>query len=134
VFTQIRGWGPGISGLSFLGIGVGTVFAVASEPLSRKVYNMHSVDPDTGKRPPEARILVIAIVAIIIPASMLWFAWTCVPVSVHWVWPILSGIPYGLGNTYVFLHANNYLVTSYDVYAASAMAGNAVVRRWVTFL
>jgi hypothetical protein len=29
----------------------------------------------------------------------------------------------------VFLYANNYLVTSYDVYAASAMAGNAVVRR-----
>jgi len=128
VFSQIRGWGPGISGLAFVGIGLGTVLAVASEPLSRKIYNMHSIDPDTEKRPPEARILVTAIAAVVIPLAILWFAWTCVPVSIHWVWPILSGIPYGLGNTCVFLHANNYLVTSYDVYAASAVAGNAVVR------
>ncbi|KAA8911554.1 major facilitator superfamily domain-containing protein [Sphaerosporella brunnea] len=128
VFTQIRGWGPGLSGLAFLGIGVGTTLAVAIEPLSRKIYNLHSVDPETGKRPPEARILIIAISAIIIPLSLLCFAWTCVPRHIHWIWPILAGIPYGLGNTIVFLHANTYLVTSYDVYAASAMAGNAVVR------
>jgi hypothetical protein len=128
VFTEIRGWGPGISGLAFLGIGVGTVLAVVSEPLSRKIYDMHSIDPDTGKRPPEARILVVCIAAVLIPVSMLWFAWTCYPMRIHWIWPILSGIPYGLGNTYVFLHANNYLVTSYDVYSASAMAGGTITR------
>jgi hypothetical protein len=128
VFSEIRGWGPGISGLAFLGIGVGTVLAVASEPLSRKIYNMHSIDPDTGKRPPEARILVVCIAAVLIPMSMLWFAWTCVPTSIHWIFPILSGIPYGLGNTYVFLHANNYLVTSYDIFSASALAGGTITR------
>ncbi|KAI5818282.1 major facilitator superfamily domain-containing protein [Pyronema omphalodes] len=128
VFTEIRGWGPGISGLAFLGIGVGTVLAVISEPLSRKIYDMHAIDPDTGKRPPEARILVVCIAAVLIPVSMLWFAWTCYPMRIHWIWPILSGIPYGLGNTYVFLHANNYLVTSYDVYSASAMAGGTITR------
>jgi hypothetical protein len=109
-------------------MGFGAVLAVATEPLSRKIYNMHSVDPDTGKRPPEARILVIAVAAVIIPMALFWFAWTCVPASVHWVWPILSGVPYGFGNTYVFLHSNNYLVTSYDVFAASAVAGNAIIR------
>jgi len=104
------------------------VIALCCDPLCRKIYNMHSVDPDTGKRPPEARILVVCVAAILIPISMLWFAWTCSPKSIHWIWPILSGVPYGLGNVMVFLYANNYLVTSYDVYAASAMAGNAVVR------
>ena len=113
---------------------MGTSLAVASEPLSRKIYNMHSVDPETGKRPPEARILVVVIAAIMVPASMLWFAWTCVPTRIHWIWPLLSGIPYGLGNTSIFLHASNYLVTSYDVYAASAMAGNVIVRRYIPSL
>lgn len=128
VFSEIRGWGPGISGFAFIGIGVGTVLAVATEPLTRKIYNMHKIDPETSKRPPEARILVVCVASVLIPVSMIWFAWTSVPTSIHWIWPILSGVPYGLGNTYVFLHGNNYLVTSYDVYAASAMAGNAVTR------
>ncbi|KAI5795283.1 MFS multidrug transporter [Geopyxis carbonaria] len=128
VFSEKRGWGPGISGLAFLGIGIGTCIAVLCEPISRKLYNMHAVDPDTGKRPPEARIVLVCFASVIIPLSIFWFAWTCVPVSIHWIWPILSGVPYGLGNVFVFLHANNYLVTSYDVFAASAMAGNAVTR------
>ncbi|KAF8537533.1 major facilitator superfamily domain-containing protein [Trichophaea hybrida] len=128
VFSEIRGWGPGTSGLAFLGIGCGTVLAVASEPLSRKIYNMHSIDPETGKRPPEARILVVCVASVMIPVSMLWFAWTCVPTRIHWIFPILSGIPYGLGNTYVFLHANNYLVISYDLFSASALAGGTITR------
>lgn len=34
----------------------------------------------------------------------------------------------GLGNVLVFLHGNSYLVTSYDIYSASAMASNTVTR------
>lgn len=128
VFGEIRGWGPGVAGLAFLGIGVGSVLAVASEPLSRAVFEMHAVDPDTGKRPPEARILVVCVAAVVIPLSMLWFAWTCVPARIHWIWPILAGVPYGLGSIIVFLHANSYLVVSYDVFSASAMAGGVITR------
>ena len=128
VFAEARGWGAGAGGLAFGGIGAGTLLAVASEPLARRVHDMHAADADTGARPPEARILVVAAAAVLVPASLLWFAWTCVPARIHWAWPVAAGVPYGLGNTLVFLHANNYLVTSYDVYAASAMAGNAVAR------
>lgn len=42
--------------------------------------------------------------------------------------PILAGIPFGAGNAGVFIYASNYLVQSYGVYAASALAGNAVLR------
>ena len=128
VFVEIRGWGPGVAGLAFLGIGVGAMLSVASEPLSRAIYEMHAIDPDTGKRPPEARILVVCVAAVLIPLSMLWFAWTCAPARIHWIWPILAGVPYSLGNTYVFLHANSYLAISYDVFAASAMAGGTITR------
>lgn len=93
VFGEIRQWSPGISGLAFVGIGTGTVIALCCDPLCRKIYNMHSVDPDTGKRPPEARILVVCVAAVLIPVSMLWFAWTCSPSSIHWIWPILSVSP-----------------------------------------
>lgn len=59
VFAEHRGWGPGISGLAFIGMGIGTVIALFLEPVSRKFYNMHAIDPDTGKRPPEARLILV---------------------------------------------------------------------------
>ncbi|TGZ78336.1 MFS general substrate transporter [Ascodesmis nigricans] len=128
VFAELRGWGPGISGLSFVGMGIGTLFAICLEPLSRKIYNHHAVDPETGKRPPEARLTVVIFASILVPVSLFIFAWTCYPTSIHWVVPILASVPYAIGNVLIFLHSNAYLVTSYDIYSASAMAGNAVTR------
>jgi hypothetical protein len=55
------------------------------------------------------------------------FAWTCTP-NVHWIAPIIAGVPFGAGNTAVFIYASNYLVQSYGIYAASALAGNSVLR------
>ena len=52
---------------------------------------------------------------------------TCTP-NVHWIFPLLAGIPFGAGNCGVFIYASNYLVHSYGIYAASALAGNAVLR------
>lgn len=48
--------------------------------------------------------------------------------NVHWIAPIIAGIPFGAGNCGVFIYASNYLVHSYGIYAASALAGNAVLR------
>ncbi|MCJ1362806.1 hypothetical protein MMC16_001912 [Acarospora aff. strigata] len=128
VFSQIRGWSAGMSGLAFVGIGVGSLAVIAAEPLIRRMINAHKLDPETGKVPPEAMVSVVCIAAVLAPVGELWFAWTCVPVTTHWVWSILAGIPFGAGNTTVFIYASNYLTHSYGIYAASAMAGNSVVR------
>ncbi|KAK2802246.1 hypothetical protein FQN50_007427 [Emmonsiellopsis sp. PD_5] len=128
VFRQIRGWSVGESGLAFLGIGVGSLTTVAVEPLLRRMINRHKLDPETGKVPPESMVSVVCIAAVLIPAGELIFAWTCAPASIHWIVPILAGIPFGAGNTAVFIYASNYLTFSYGVYAASAMAGNSVMR------
>ena len=84
------------------------------------------------------------------PIGEIWFAWTCLP-PVHWIVPILAGIPFGAGNTAVFIYGVNYLAQSYGsrcsfelylqvlmttkadmriptVYSASALAGNALIR------
>lgn len=50
------------------------------------------------------------------------------PITIHWIWPILAGVPFGAGNALVFIYASNYLAGAYGIYAASAMAGNAVIR------
>ncbi|KAJ6044528.1 hypothetical protein N7499_007029 [Penicillium canescens] len=128
VFQGIRGWDLGLSGLAFLGIGIGVVLTIACEPLIRRLINNHAVDPETGKPPPEAMVSLICICAVLIPIGELWFAWTCSPASIHWIAPLLAGIPFGAGNTGVFIYASNYLTGSYGMYAASALAGNSVIR------
>ncbi|KAJ6079811.1 hypothetical protein N7467_009564 [Penicillium canescens] len=128
VFQEIRGWDLGLSGLAFLGIGIGVVLTIACEPLIRRLINNHAVDPETGKPPPEAMVSFICLCAVLIPIGELWFAWTCSPASIHWIAPLLAGIPFGAGNTGVFIYASNYLTGSYGMYAASALAGNSVIR------
>lgn len=127
VFRELRGWSSGLSGLAFIGLAVGCFLVIGSEPLLRRMINSHNVDPATGRVPPEAMVSVICIAAVLAPIGELWFAWTCTP-PVHWIWPILAGIPFGAGNTAVFIYASNYLAHSYGIYAASALAGNSIVR------
>jgi hypothetical protein len=127
VFSSLRGWSPGITGLAYCGIGTGSLICIASEPAIRKMINAHKPDPETGKPPPEAMVSIVCIAAVCVPVGEMIFAWTCTP-NVHWIAPILAGIPFGFGNCAVFIYASNYLVHSYGIYAASALAGNSVFR------
>ncbi|KIW00089.1 uncharacterized protein PV09_08275 [Verruconis gallopava] len=130
VFSDLRGWSPGITGLAYMGIGIGSLICIASEPAIRKMINSHKPDPATGRPPPESMVSIVCIGAITVPIGEMIFAWTCTP-NVHWIVPILAGIPFGFGNTSVFIYASNYLVHSYGIYAASALAGNSVFRSLV---
>lgn len=131
VFSEMRGWSTGLSGLAFVGIGIGSFLVILLEPAIRRMINGHKLDPETGKAPPEAMMSMVCIAAVLCPVGQLWFAWTCVPISIHWSVPILAGIPFGAGNTAVFIYAANYLTGSYGIYAASAMAGNSVIRSFL---
>lgn len=103
------------------------MIVIVCEPLIRRMINAHKHDPETDRPYPEAMVSVVCIAAVLIPIGEIWFAWSCTP-NVHWIVPILGGIPFGMGNAGVFIYASNYLVQSYGIYAASALAGNAVLR------
>lgn len=125
-FQQERGWSPGIGCLSFIGIGIGVLLAIACEPIFRRVINCHQ-KPEDGTVQPEAMVSIVSLGATLLAIGQLWFAWTCTP-NVHWIVPILSGVPFGAGNACVFIYASNYMARSYGIYAASALAGNMLCR------
>ena len=127
VFSGLRNFSPGFAGLAFCGIGFGTLIVIVIEPLLRALIWRHPKDAKTGRPQPEAMVSIVCAAAVLVPVGQLWFAWTCAP-PVHWIWPILAGIPFGAGTTGVFIYASNYLASSYGIYAASSMAGNSVVR------
>lgn len=104
------------------------MIAISSEPLCRRLINNYPKDPETGRAPPEASARVMVIGAILTPIGQLVFSWTCLPKTIHWAIPIAFGIPFGAGNTLTFIYGSNYLAGSYGLYAASALAGNMVIR------
>lgn len=97
------------------------------EPLIRKITALHPLDPRTGRAAPEAAVFAICLGSALIPIGEFWFPWTARP-SIHWISPIMAGLPFGLGNGLVFIYSTNYMAGSYNVYAASALAGNSIVR------
>lgn len=81
-----------------------------------------------GQVLPEAYVGPICIGGILVPIGQFWFAWTADRESIHWIVPILSGVPFGCGNALVFIYSMSYLASSYGVYTASAVAGQSAIR------
>lgn len=119
VFTQHRGWGPGTSGLSFVGMGIGTMLGISAEPLWRRLINNYPKDPVTGKPPPEATARIMIIGSVLVTVGQMGFSWTCLPASIHWAAPIAFGIPFGCGNSLCFIYGVRPLSPSLYTYRAS---------------
>lgn len=138
VFSQTRGWAPGPSGLSFLGIGIGMALATASSPLINRVHAHYvtklqqqrssTANDDNNSSPPEARLPHLILLSWLIPLGLFWFAWTSSP-RYHALLPIAAGIPFGAGFVPLFLAITAYLTDCYGRrFAASALAANALLR------
>ncbi len=127
VYRDVRGWSIAISGLAFIGMGVGSIVSICLEPLFRRLVNLHRKDPDTGRPYPEASVSVICIASFLSPIGQLWFAWSCLP-PVHWIWSILSGIPFGMSFTLLYIYPTGYIAGSYGIFSASALSGTTFIR------
>ncbi|KAG8947528.1 hypothetical protein FRC04_010709 [Tulasnella sp. 424] len=152
VFGRDRGFNTQMSGLSFVGIGIGMVLAIASQPYWIKVYKEDRIpywerkmraerekcveeegekddkSPSRKREPePEARLLIGMVGAVLVTVGLFWFAFTT-PHEIHWIVPMLATVPFGLGVIYAFISIWTFLVHAYRPYAASAMAGNSFTR------
>lgn len=126
VYQQHRGWNQGVGGLSFLGIMVGMLIAIAYIIPANKRY-IKVEEKHGGIAPPEARLPPAMLGSVALPIGLFWFAWTNSP-SVHWIVSILAGVPFGFGMVLVFLSVMNYLIDAYTIFAASVLAANSVLR------
>ncbi|KAK4123426.1 MFS general substrate transporter [Parathielavia appendiculata] len=126
VFQQQRGWSAGIGGLAFIGVAVGMLFAVAIAMVDNRRY-VRVAAAHGGRAPPEARLPPAILGSVLLPVGLFWFAWTNGS-DVHWVVPIVASAFFAAGLVNVFLSLLTYLVDSYTVFAASALAANSVLR------
>jgi len=76
---------------------------------------------------PEERLPGVLIASLFTPIGMFWFALTAHP-DVPRLFPILSGIPVGIGMTLIQLSLLNYYIDLYPTRSASVLAANCAAR------
>ena len=127
VFQQEHGWNTGVGGLAFLGILVGTIVSVILSVWYVNPQYLKVAKAKGGRADPEDRLPPAIWGGVLIVIGLAGFAATDGP-NVHWIAPIMFGIPFGTGVIIVFLAVLGYLVDSYLLFAASVLAANSVLR------
>ncbi|KAI0723437.1 MFS transporter [Earliella scabrosa] len=126
IFGEVHGFNTQSVGLSFLGIGLGMMIALASQPFWNRLFAQQAKSLK-GDPPPEVRLIPGQVGGILAPIGLFIMAFTTYK-QVHWIGPIIGSIPFGAGTVFIFTAVFTYLVTAYRPIAASAMAANSAVR------
>lgn len=129
IYGEGKGWSDSMVGVMFLPIAGGVILATALAPLVNKDFNKRAeVYRSRGEVPPaELRLIPMMIGCWFVPIGLFSFAWSSYP-RISWAGPCFSGFSAGFGFCFLYNPANNYIVDSYQHYAASAIAAKTLVR------
>ncbi|MCJ1305189.1 hypothetical protein MMC08_008003 [Hypocenomyce scalaris] len=132
VFSTNHGFELWQVGLTFLGLLVGMLAGISTDPLWHKNYmrlvqNRERGGGEPGGAEPEFRLPPAIAGGILVPIGLFWFGWTTYA-SVHWIVPIIGSAIFGMGTLLVFSGVFTFLVDAYPLYAASALAANSFAR------
>ncbi|KAF9498708.1 MFS general substrate transporter [Pleurotus eryngii] len=124
IFGELHGFNMQMTGLTFLGMGLGMIIGISCQPVWNRHYAF--VRSKYDGTPPESRLAMAKVGAFLVPVGLYWPAFTTYR-QVHWIVPIITSIPFGTG-MFVYTSVFTYLVTAYRPIAASAMASNSALR------
>ncbi|KAF1835385.1 MFS general substrate transporter [Decorospora gaudefroyi] len=125
VFTSQYHWHGGITGLSFLGLGIGSLIGQFTYiRYGNQVVHRHI---RAGDFRPEHRLYMMCIGGFFIPMGLFVYGWS-VHFQTHFMVPMVATGVIGFGLLMTFMPATTYLVDVFTVHAASAMAASTVLR------
>lgn len=131
IFAEIHGTSEGITGLCFVGIIIGLFLSLALVPLIyrwAKEEMAKAEEQGRDKIDPEFRLWFSMLGgSIAIPVSLFWMAWTSRPDISIWS-PLGASVLFGYGILCIFITSYQYIIDSYEVYAASALASVTMIR------
>lgn len=133
IFGRTYNFSQGLTGLAFLGIAVGLCLATLLVPLihhwaKRDLAALQQASGDPrAKLPPEKRLYFAMFGAPAIPISLFWMGWTNYAAVSPWS-DLASSLLFGYGILCIFISTYQYIIDSYERYAASALASISVVR------
>ncbi|KAI0145322.1 major facilitator superfamily domain-containing protein [Xylariaceae sp. FL1272] len=131
IFAKVYDIDENLSNTIFVGIVVGIFISAPLVPLSYfRTAEQLKRDGDDGsgaKLDRESRLIFAMIGAPFLPIALFWMGWT----DFAWIsiWsPIAASALIGFSIICIFMSANLYIIDSYEMYAASALTFNALIR------
>lgn len=103
------------------------VLAAVLVNLANQPRYARMVDANKGRPVPEARLLPMVFGGFIFTIGLFWFGWTSDP-SISWISPVFAAGFIGAGFNIIFQQCINFLVDTYQLYAASAVSANTFLR------
>ncbi|KKK24302.1 putative MFS transporter [Aspergillus rambellii] len=127
VFQQIHGFNKGVGGLPYFGLIIGEflggLFIISFQPWYNRKLAANNDIPI-----PEWRLPPAIIGAVAFSGGLFWFGWSGYKAEIPWIVPTVSGLLTGFGLLCIFLQCLNYIIDTYLVFAASALAANSILR------
>ncbi|ELU42985.1 multidrug resistance protein 4 [Rhizoctonia solani AG-1 IA] len=131
LFASVYGWGPGIAGLAYLGLGIGFMFAavIGSRLMNTLYLKVCTLIADLSTTFDRLRTSFLKETGVkhclycltyLSINSLSWYGWTA-HVKAHYILPIIGSGIFGAGMMFCFMPIQLYLVDSFT-YAASAIA------------
>ncbi|KAK6387350.1 hypothetical protein LTS17_000617 [Exophiala oligosperma] len=127
VFQGVHHMKPGVSGLPFFGMVVGIFIVAGYIIFDARAYNK-KLQANGGIPVPEWRLPPVIVGGVLFALGLFWFGWSGYLESVPWIVPTLSGLFTGFGLLAIFIQCFNYIIDSYLMFAASAIAANTFLR------
>ncbi|KAI0424402.1 major facilitator superfamily domain-containing protein [Xylaria sp. FL1042] len=131
IFADVYGISENLSNTAFVGLLVGILLPTGLLPwIYRSTVKQLQRDADKGSGGAlnrESRLYFAMIGAPAVPIGLFWMAWTDYSFISIWS-PIAASVLIGFGIVCVFMSANMYIIDCYEMYAASALTFNALVR------
>lgn len=125
-FEEVRGWNKLVGSLPFLAMLLGVILGSAANLFNQKFY-LKRWKANNCNPVPEARLPPMMGGSVIFAAGLFVFAWTSQP-QTFWLAPCIGIVLMGLGFFTIFQAALNYLIDTFQRYAASAVAANTFLR------
>ncbi|KAK8043222.1 hypothetical protein PG994_013705 [Apiospora phragmitis] len=126
IFGELRGWSPLVSELPFLAILLGSITGAVINILNQLQYN-RAYRANGRRAVPERRLPPMMLGSVLFASSLFLTGWTATP-GYHWIVPVVGLYLAGTGFNTIFQAALNYLVDTFQAYAASAVAANTFLR------
>ncbi|CAL5873004.1 uncharacterized protein PFLUO_LOCUS7273 [Penicillium psychrofluorescens] len=125
VFKQKRGWNAGVGELPLIGTVIGACIGGLALFINSQIQLKK---PQSRKPVPEDRLPGAMVGGVMFTVTIFWFAWTAEYDSVHWAFPTVAGTFLATSILLIFVAFINYIMDSYLMYAASAVAANTILR------
>ncbi|MDI1487818.1 MAG: hypothetical protein OHK93_007091 [Ramalina farinacea] len=125
-FQEERGWNLLVGALPFLALLIGILIGGAANVVNQSYYNRRFA-ANGNKAVPEARLPPMMIGSFFFAGGLFLFGWTSSK-SIPWIAPCIGAVLMGFGFFTIFQSALNYLIDTFQKYAASAIAANTFLR------